>query len=261
MPAVTLNSPIRKRVPPGAGAAHGRMTMDPGVTCFSFAASFGRETALDASLKAHQQGAMSFFLQEALQQLRNKCTYEQLLHKACEIADDVREKYMPRMDQHIHLSFCPNSAPTEVVFLDARYATVAQHRLKQRAKLERGRSGDVPVPVHNHNHPNVECETDFVPAPMGYGNMGGQYAGPQRPRGPGGADGPYPVDNTPRSRPPEPPRPSELQQKNRQAPAQNGLKMPMNKNMGGMPSVQGMAWQGLRGPGMGGQVPGMHFHR
>merc|ERR1719453_1096596 len=98
---------------------------------------------------------MSFCLAEALAALRHRCTYEQLLARTCEIADDIREKYMPTMDQHIQMTFCPNSPPTDVVFLDARYATVAQHRLNQRAKLdERGMSADG---LSNHsNQPKRE---------------------------------------------------------------------------------------------------------
>jgi len=111
------------------------MTLDPGVTAFCFTAARTAETALDASIKAHQRGVMSFCLLEALDSMRKGCTYEQLLDKAAAKMDDIREKYMPTMDQYIQLSFCPNSAPSEVVVFNERYATVARYRLSQQAEL------------------------------------------------------------------------------------------------------------------------------
>lgn len=176
VPTITLRGPPRqRRTPQGSGAHAGRMTLDPGVTAFCFTAARTAETALDASIKAHQQGVMSFCLLEALQSLRHRCTYEHLLEKASTKMDDIREKYMPMMDQYIQLSFCPNSAPTEVVVLDALYARVAQHRLYQKARLEeRGQSGDgrgalAPYAQGGADRPapmNREASSDFVPSPM-----------------------------------------------------------------------------------------------
>jgi len=157
-------APRQKRTAEGEGAHLGKMTLNSGVTSFCFAASLSNEVALDANIKAQQQGMMSFCLLEALAALRHRCTYEQLLARASEIADDIREKYMPTMDQHIQMTFCPNSPPTDVVFLDARYATVAQHRLNQQAKLnERGMSQD--GPSQQHDRPTREVSTDFIPKP------------------------------------------------------------------------------------------------
>mmetsp|Transcript_27231 Transcript_27231/g.49985 ORF Transcript_27231/g.49985 Transcript_27231/m.49985 type:complete len:465 (+) Transcript_27231:58-1452(+) len=161
--AVELRGSRSRQKPPGLGAHVGRMTIGSGVTAFCFAASRCHETALDCSIKSHQQGAMSFCLQEALQQLKHRCTYEQLLSKASDVADDIREKYMPSMDQHFHLSFSPNAAPSEVVFLDARYASVAEHKMRQ-GVMQRER-GNLGVPTHGPQHPMQESETDFVPAP------------------------------------------------------------------------------------------------
>mmetsp|Transcript_5400 Transcript_5400/g.13070 ORF Transcript_5400/g.13070 Transcript_5400/m.13070 type:complete len:457 (-) Transcript_5400:109-1479(-) len=163
VPAVELRGNRSRQKPAGLGAHVGRMTIGAGVTAFCFAAARCHETALDCSIKSHQQGAMSFCLQEALQQLKHRCTYEQLLSKASEVADDIREKYMPSMDQHFHLSFSPNAAPSEVVFLDARYASAAEHKMRQGA-MQRER-GNLAVPTHGPTHPMQEAETDFVPAP------------------------------------------------------------------------------------------------
>merc|ERR1719188_728053 len=143
------------------------MTLDPGVTAFCFTAARTAETALDANIKAHQRGVMSFCLLEALDSMRKGCTYEQLLDKASTKLDDIREKYMPSMDQYIQLSFCPNSAPSEVVAFNERYATVAQHRLSQRAQqAERTRSTDgLRAPGNGCPTPVREVSTEFVPSP------------------------------------------------------------------------------------------------
>merc|ERR1712224_315055 len=133
MPTVTLNGPPRlRRTPPGTGACVGRMTLDPGVTAFCFSSCRPAETALDVSLKSQQQGMMSFCLFEALASLRNRCTYEQWFEKAAVIMDDVREKYIPMMDQHMQLLYAPDGLPSEVVVFDTRYAGVAEHRLNLR---------------------------------------------------------------------------------------------------------------------------------
>eukprot|EP00928_Gymnodinium_smaydae_P013293 TRINITY_DN14862_c0_g1_i1.p1 TRINITY_DN14862_c0_g1~~TRINITY_DN14862_c0_g1_i1.p1 ORF type:complete len:805 (-),score=141.47 TRINITY_DN14862_c0_g1_i1:151-2448(-) len=169
IPTVRAAGPARqRRIQPGMGAHLGRMTLDPGVTAFCFAASRPAEAALDANIKSHQQGVMSFCLQEALAQLKNRCTYTDLLNKAAAKMSDIREKYMPTMDQHIQLSFCPNSPPSEVVVLDKAYATVAQHVLYKRAKEERERAQMPPVSADNGNDrrmPNREASSDFVPSP------------------------------------------------------------------------------------------------
>mmetsp|Transcript_31926 Transcript_31926/g.74742 ORF Transcript_31926/g.74742 Transcript_31926/m.74742 type:complete len:469 (+) Transcript_31926:105-1511(+) len=164
VPAVVMRG-VRQK-PPGVGAHAGRMTLDPGVTAFSFAAARCHESALDCSIKSHQQGVMSFCLQEALLQLNYRCTYAQLLTKASEVADDIREKYMPSMDQHFHLSFCPNSAPSEAVFLDARYSGLAEHKMRQNSKnRERGSLAMADLPTYDRQHPLQDVDTDFVPAP------------------------------------------------------------------------------------------------
>lgn len=195
-PTVTFNGgPRQRRTPPASGSHVGRMTLNPGVTAFCFAASRTHEIAYDASIKAHQQGVMSFCLLEALAALRNRCTYEQLLERASEKMDDIREKYMKTMDQYIQLSFCPNSAPSEVVVLDARYANAAQHSLHQRAKLaERGQSGDGYQCAGSDRPPVVarDVSSEFVPSPMyhqtpandhrhGNGHQGPAYGPPQGP--------------------------------------------------------------------------------
>lgn len=159
-----------KRTEPGMGAHLGRMTLNPGVTAFMFAACNGAESALDANIKSHQQGVMSFCLQEALMSLRHRCTYQQLLDKACEFLEDIRDKYMQTMDQHISLSFSPNSAPTEAVFCDERYATLAQYRLHQGNQLaERGQSADQSPydqgPPGQPQNMMQSASTDFVPMP------------------------------------------------------------------------------------------------
>mmetsp|Transcript_41586 Transcript_41586/g.114596 ORF Transcript_41586/g.114596 Transcript_41586/m.114596 type:complete len:687 (-) Transcript_41586:132-2192(-) len=180
IPTVAFTGPPRpRRIAPGVGAHVGRMTLDPGVTAFSFYASRPAQSALDANIKEHMQGVMSFCLQEALVQLRHRCTYQQLLEEACKKLDDIRKTYMPGMDQYIQLSFCPNSTPSQVVVLDAEYATVAQHRLYQRAKLaERGQSGEggaSPTDAQQYGGggggnerptPYREASSDFVPSPM-----------------------------------------------------------------------------------------------
>merc|ERR1719316_2018801 len=121
---------------------------------------------------------MSFCLLEALVALKHRCTYEQLLRKATEIAGDIREKYMPTMDQCIQLTFCPNSAPTEVVFLDERYATVAQHTLNQRQRMQRDREASKdeygspsrhPEPAHPPDASNFVPQPAYGGAPTGYG--------------------------------------------------------------------------------------------
>eukprot|EP00747_Dinoflagellata_sp_TGD_P186323 gnl/TRDRNA2_/TRDRNA2_43299_c0_seq1.p1 gnl/TRDRNA2_/TRDRNA2_43299_c0~~gnl/TRDRNA2_/TRDRNA2_43299_c0_seq1.p1 ORF type:complete len:592 (-),score=93.48 gnl/TRDRNA2_/TRDRNA2_43299_c0_seq1:81-1856(-) len=173
--------PRQRRTPHGTGAHVGQMTLDPGVTAMCFSGSGIGETALDANIKAQQQGVMSFCLLEALQALNYSCTYETLLQKANQIAEDIREKYMPSMDQHIQLTFCPNSTPSEVVVMDGRYATVALHRLNQQAKLaERGMSGERQYPEAPRG-----VSTDFVPRP------GGQGLGGTRPPDPSFGQHPY----------------------------------------------------------------------
>eukprot|EP00927_Polykrikos_kofoidii_P056998 TRINITY_DN51100_c0_g1_i1.p1 TRINITY_DN51100_c0_g1~~TRINITY_DN51100_c0_g1_i1.p1 ORF type:complete len:681 (+),score=115.52 TRINITY_DN51100_c0_g1_i1:58-2100(+) len=162
LPTVVTRGPTRRRrTQPGAGSHAGNMTLNPAVTAFCFSACRSDQTSLDASIKAHQQGLLSFCLLEALAQLKHRCTYEQLFEKACAKLEDIRDKYMPMMDQYMQMSFCPNSAPSEVVFVDPRYATVAQHRVYQRAK-----SGD-------HGQPYRDNSMEFVPSPM-YGQQNQQ---------------------------------------------------------------------------------------
>eukprot|EP00448_Togula_jolla_P036717 CAMPEP_0170627260 /NCGR_PEP_ID=MMETSP0224-20130122/31870_1 /TAXON_ID=285029 /ORGANISM="Togula jolla, Strain CCCM 725" /LENGTH=442 /DNA_ID=CAMNT_0010954235 /DNA_START=47 /DNA_END=1376 /DNA_ORIENTATION=+ len=202
IPALPSSGPRQRRIPPGSGAHLGRMTLDPGVTAFSFSAAYPGQAALDASVKAHQQGVLSFCLMAALCQLRNRCTYEQMLEKACVKLEDIRKQYMPMMDQFIHMSFCPNSAPSEVVVFDDRYATVAQHRLYQRKRLaERGQSGDglghprmdsIGGTRGPQPQPRREESLDFVPSPVpgqhrpDGGEQGEQMAYREGPPGQGG---------------------------------------------------------------------------
>jgi len=162
--------------------------------------------------------------QEALVALHHKCTYEQLLEKASRIAEDIREKYMPTMDQHFHLSFSPHSAPSQVVVLDEQYATVAQHRLNQLAK--RGQSGEADGLTHHdpgHHDPGYRdggyrdggyrdggygdgyqdqvrtVSSDFVPAPTATMYCGPQHEDPRQYMPPPGAghSGPPPQQMTP----------------------------------------------------------------
>ncbi|CAK0801905.1 unnamed protein product, partial [Prorocentrum cordatum] len=134
MPTVTLSGPPRQRRTSRALACQGREN-DAGPRRHRvLLLRLHRDrpqTALDANIKAHQRGVMSFCLLEALTATRGRCTYQTLLEKASEKMDDIRSKYMPDMDQSIRLSFCPNSEPKEVVVLDPRYANVSQHRLSQ----------------------------------------------------------------------------------------------------------------------------------
>eukprot|EP00930_Biecheleria_cincta_P084096 TRINITY_DN73588_c0_g1_i1.p1 TRINITY_DN73588_c0_g1~~TRINITY_DN73588_c0_g1_i1.p1 ORF type:complete len:784 (-),score=97.01 TRINITY_DN73588_c0_g1_i1:722-3073(-) len=165
----TLNGgPRKRRTQEGSGAHVGRMTLDPGVTAFCFSAGRTHETGYDANIKNHQRGVLSFCLFQGLSEWQNLCTYEQWLEKATTKLEDIRAKYMPGMDQTIQLSFCPNSAPSEVVVFDPRYATVAQHRQSQQGELaqlgsahEDLRSSQAPMPQAVR-----EASTDFVPAPM-----------------------------------------------------------------------------------------------
>lgn len=167
IPMVTSNgSGWPRRTAVGTGAHLGRMNLNPGVTAFCFSASRPTETGLDASIKSHQQGVMSYCLQEALAQLRNRCTYADLLQKAAVKLEDIRLKYMPMMDQHIQLSFCPNSPPTEVVVFDKAYATVAQHVLYKRAKEQEQGLNAPKVGGDMRAAPNREASSDFVPSPQ-----------------------------------------------------------------------------------------------
>jgi hypothetical protein len=159
-----MSGPRKKRTPDGHGAHLGRQTLDPGVTAFCFAASRSPESAFDASIKSHQRGVMSFCLLEALSSLDNKCTYQMLLDAAAAKMDDIRDKYMPDMDQHIQLSYCPNSTPDQVVCFDEQYATRAQYVLGQQS--QRSVSGD-PGYMYNGGAqgPGRVPSTDFVPSP------------------------------------------------------------------------------------------------
>mmetsp|Transcript_32212 Transcript_32212/g.57752 ORF Transcript_32212/g.57752 Transcript_32212/m.57752 type:complete len:911 (-) Transcript_32212:95-2827(-) len=174
IPTMDLQAQRQKRTPEGAGSHVGRMTLDPGVTAFCIAASRTAEVANDANIKAHQGGVMSFCLFQALSELRHRCTYEQLLQKASSKLEDIRTKYMPTMDQTIQLSFCPNSPPSEVVVMDPRYATVAQHRLSQMSELEqRGTSYEGMLQQGGAQPPAMrEVSTEFVPSPI-YGQAQG----------------------------------------------------------------------------------------
>jgi len=148
------------------------MNLDPSVTAFCFSASSASETALDVNIKGHQQGALSFCLQQALAAFQNRCTYEQLLKRACSFADDIRAVYMPEMDQYIRLSFSPNSPPSEAVFLDERYATCAEHVLRQRQvqaeraqQTERVESPKAPFDIPESTI-DRDPSCDFVPSPF-----------------------------------------------------------------------------------------------
>lgn len=160
MPTMSL-PPRQKRTPAGSGAHLGRMTLDPAVTAFSLAAARPFEAARDANIKAYHCGVMSFCVLQALEDLQYRCTFEQLFEKAVWRLDDIRAKYMPMMDQTIQMSFCPNSAPSEVVVFDERYAPVAQHRLSQMAPSPQNRTSGAMSP-----QPVRESSTEFVPSPM-----------------------------------------------------------------------------------------------
>jgi len=143
--------PFHRRAPPirekatGVGAHLGKMSLNPGVTAFSFASCRSEQTALDANIKGQHQGLMSFCLLEALHALRHRCTYDQLLKKASQIAQDIREKYMPSMDQQIQLAFNPNAKPTEAVLFDELYAPAAQHSINLR-EPNLGQRAEQPAP-------------------------------------------------------------------------------------------------------------------
>eukprot|EP00931_Biecheleriopsis_adriatica_P026545 TRINITY_DN16150_c0_g1_i1.p1 TRINITY_DN16150_c0_g1~~TRINITY_DN16150_c0_g1_i1.p1 ORF type:complete len:868 (+),score=138.83 TRINITY_DN16150_c0_g1_i1:102-2606(+) len=178
MPTVDAG-PRQKRTPVGAGAHVGQMTLDPGVTAFSFSAARTAETANDASIKDHQCGVMTFCLKKALEELEFRCTFEQWLERAHAKLEDIRAKYMPMMDQTIQLSFCPHSAPSQVVVFDHEYAGVAPHTLSQQAEQAmRGSSqdglftqgGPMPQPVR-------EASTEFVPSPLYQANGSPHSAG------------------------------------------------------------------------------------
>mmetsp|Transcript_9780 Transcript_9780/g.25315 ORF Transcript_9780/g.25315 Transcript_9780/m.25315 type:complete len:863 (-) Transcript_9780:74-2662(-) len=165
MPAVTVTGPRQRRIAEGLGAHVGKMTLDPGVTAFLFSASRTSEQhAMDANIKKHQCGVMSFCLMEALASLRHRCTYEMLLEKASEKLEDIRVKYMTSMDQHFQLSFCPNSGPGQVVVFDEAYATAAQYAVSQQfaatGRQDGFLSNEGPMPAAVR-----EVSTDFVPAP------------------------------------------------------------------------------------------------
>jgi hypothetical protein len=149
---VQWKGPRQRRIEEGTGQHVGRMNLDPGVTAISFAACSTHEVALDANIKAQQQGLMSFCLLAALAAKR-ECTYETLLERASEIAEDIRSKYMPTMDQHIHMSFCPYSPPREVVVLDERYATVSQHRLGQKQQQQQQQQQQRPCSPQQQQRP------------------------------------------------------------------------------------------------------------
>jgi hypothetical protein len=184
-----MGGPRKKRTPEGAGAHLGRQTLDPGVTAFSFAASRSPECAYDANIKNHQRGVMSFCLLEALKTLDDKCTYQMLFENAAAKMDDIRTKYMPDMDQHIQLSYCPNSTPDLVVCFDEQYATVSQYTLTNKRPLqsERSISGDRPYNMYpdNAQAPGRVPSTDFVPSPV-HNHQPPQQRGPP----PGAASGP-----------------------------------------------------------------------
>jgi len=181
---VVLKGPPRpKLTPPGSGAHVGCMNLDQSVTAFCFSASSSSETALDVNIKGHQQGALSFCLQKALAALQNRCTYEQLLKKACSFADDIRAVYMPEMDQYIRLSFSPNSPPSEAVFLDERYATCAEHVLRQRrVQAERVQGTERVKSCEVFDNPESmidrDASCDFVPSPFyGISSIQGEVSG------------------------------------------------------------------------------------
>lgn len=164
IPSVVLPAQRQRRIADGVGAHVNQMTLNPGVTAFLLSASRTPEMAMDASIKKHQCGVMSFCLLEALAEFRYKCTYEMLIAKAVERLEDIRAKYMTTMDQHIVLSFCPNSAPGQVVVFDEAYAAAAQYALSQQAATS-GRQESV---LSNDGHIAQavrEVSTDFVPSP------------------------------------------------------------------------------------------------
>lgn len=239
IPAVTRNAAPPRHKPAGKGAHLNQMTLHPAVTAFCYAGCRNDQTALDANIKSQQQGTMSFCLLEALVALKHRCTYEQLLRKATEIAGDIREKYMPTMDQCIQLTFCPNSAPTEVVFLDERYATVAQHTLNQRQRMQRDReasrdeygspSRTAPEPVQQY----PDHASNFVPQPA-YGAAPTGYGG--SPTGGYGA----PTYGAPDERPREPDPPAGVAPAPAAAvPSDPGLSLFGSPNLFGVPNLLG----------------------
>merc|ERR1712216_519598 len=87
--------------------------------------------------------------------------------------------YMPTMDQHIHMSFCPNSPPSDVVVLDETYATVSQYRLsqqqhrqpqQQQRQIDNSAAHSPENRRHDMQHdrftaPPRQVSSDFIPAP------------------------------------------------------------------------------------------------
>eukprot|EP00747_Dinoflagellata_sp_TGD_P031230 gnl/TRDRNA2_/TRDRNA2_135146_c0_seq1.p1 gnl/TRDRNA2_/TRDRNA2_135146_c0~~gnl/TRDRNA2_/TRDRNA2_135146_c0_seq1.p1 ORF type:complete len:577 (+),score=87.13 gnl/TRDRNA2_/TRDRNA2_135146_c0_seq1:62-1792(+) len=202
--------PRQRRIAPGMGAHLNQMTLDPCVTAICFFASGPMETALDADIKSQQQGVMSFCLLEALEAVNYSCSYETLLIRANEILEDIRQKYMPSMDQRIQLSFCPNSSPSEVVAFDSRYSTVAMHRATQngtRTAPRQPQSSPEAYPQQGQDVRSVEPQPQpgqaYVAANgVSYNLQPGSQPQPQ-PQFPSG--GPVNPNEPP---PPEPPRPA-----------------------------------------------------
>mmetsp|Transcript_10980 Transcript_10980/g.24188 ORF Transcript_10980/g.24188 Transcript_10980/m.24188 type:complete len:777 (-) Transcript_10980:138-2468(-) len=173
-PNIDLPQNRNRRTPENCGAHAGRMTLNPGVTAFCFAATrTPDELAMDANIKKHQCGVLSFCLMEALQSLKYSCTYETLLKKAVEKLEDVRSKYMTTMEQHFMLSYCPNAGPNQVCVFDEKYSTMAHYSALQ-TQERMGDQGHAPrmpsflghSPQQQQHSQLTQASSDFVPAPQ-----------------------------------------------------------------------------------------------
>merc|ERR1719341_1341098 len=78
---------------------------------------------------------------------------------------------MPAMDQNITLSYCPNSPPSEVVFLSEKYCGVAKFLMPVYAQDSVTLQAPSPVTdvgrtvMDPRDLPTREASTDFIPAP------------------------------------------------------------------------------------------------
>jgi len=111
--------------------------LHPGVTAFCFAAAQADEVALDANIKGHQSGILTFSLLNALQKFDYTCSYWELMQAANEIVVDIQDKYMPALDQTISLSYSMGAHPAKVYFGDPQGASLAAELRRMRWEEKR----------------------------------------------------------------------------------------------------------------------------
>eukprot|EP00397_Hematodinium_sp_SG-2012_P025754 GEMP01026931.1.p1 GENE.GEMP01026931.1~~GEMP01026931.1.p1 ORF type:complete len:727 (+),score=175.92 GEMP01026931.1:97-2277(+) len=144
------------------------LRLHPGVTAFCFAAARTDEVALDANVKGHQSGIMSFSLLQALQKFDYQCTYEQLLGAANATIRDIRDKYMPALDQTLGLTFSVDTHPSEAAFLDARFAFLSAERRKLKSEENRARSDPGAESTSTWARPSHEDRLASVPEQIAF---------------------------------------------------------------------------------------------